>query len=100
MTTYQEAVLADIDKLAAQVGLPTMVEYRFSNVGRVLIGEPSHIVVTIEFEFYSGAANKLLINGAKHAPPGPDNYYYAATDTERYSEFIARVRALLEAEKV
>lgn len=94
--SFQDAVIGDIETIAERRGLIVMQEKQFTNVGRLLIGTgPGDISVTISFQFDSGRKNMLLINGAVHGPPGPDNYYFEATETARYNEFLYRLRELV-----
>lgn len=93
---YQHIVLKEIGEVAEAAGLGTFTEYKYGNVGTIHIGSPSDIVASISFTFQGQGKNTLLINGAKHGPPGPDNYYFSATETGRYREFIARVKELVK----
>lgn len=93
---YQDAVLKEIEEVAEAAGLGTFTEYSYTNIGAIFIGSPSNIVASISFDFQGQGKNTLLINGAKHGPPGPDNYYFSATETGRYREFIDRVKELVK----
>jgi hypothetical protein len=93
--SYQDAVIEDITHWANQRGLRVLTEYRYSNQGVLSIGSTTNIVASIDFSFNAGGKNILLINGAKHGPPGPDNYFFGASDTDRYKAFLARLRFLL-----
>jgi hypothetical protein len=93
--SYQDAVIEDVTMYANQKGKRVLMEYRYSNKGRLSIGSTTNVVLTVDFDFQSGGQNMLLINGAQHGPPGPDNYYFGSSDTDRYKAFIARLRFLL-----
>lgn len=93
--SYQQAVIEDITYWANRKGEPVMTQHQYANMGTLFIGSPSRILITIGFNFQS-SNTMLLINGAQHGPPGPDNYYFAPTEVERYQQFIDRLKELLE----
>jgi len=91
MITFREKLFNEIERLAANAGLETV-----QHDGFILAQELDGFitVVQLKYEFSSGSPIMLLINGAKHGPPGIDNYYVKATDYERINEFLRRWQQL------
>lgn len=89
MITFREKLFNEIERLASDTGLGTV-----EHDGFILAQDGFITVVQLKYEFSSRSHIMLLINGAKHGPPGIDNYYVKATDYERINEFLRRWQQL------
>ena len=92
MKSFQDKVLAELERIALAIDetLDVVQEAQYANTGRILVQRGFDTIVTLSYQFQSGGDNMLLINGAQHGPPGPDNYYVSATESARINQLFRR----------
>lgn len=99
MKSFQEKVLAEVERIAAKCDLDLVREYDFGNCGTIYAQYGWETVATLRYDFQTGGS-KLLINGAQHGPPGPDNYFVTPRDYKRLHEFFWRWKQVCREENL
>jgi uncharacterized protein involved in type VI secretion and phage assembly len=92
MRSFQSKILDAMEQIAVKVGLDVVQESDWANTGRILAQDGFTTVATAKYEFQGKAM--ILFNGAKHGPPGDDNYWFDASDGPRIEEMLDRWDAL------
>lgn len=92
MQSFQDKVLAQLERIARAVAddLDVVQEAQYANTGTIYVQRGFDTIVRLTYNFQSGGNHTLLINGAQHGPPGPDNYWFAATDATRIKQLFDR----------
>jgi len=89
MRSFQTKLLTEMETIAVSCSLEAVDQRDWANTGEVLAQRGFTTVAKFSYDFQNSRV-MILINGAKHGPPGIDNYYFHPTDTERINELLMR----------
>lgn len=91
--SYQEALLAALQKSAEELGTSTLVHRDFANTGQIIAGTPFAQYATLRFDVQPKKVT-ILFNGAKLGP-GNSSFYFDTTDTVKANQMLERWRELI-----
>jgi len=91
--SYQQAMLDELEKVAADLGSPTVIAKNWANTGTLIAGTPFTQYATVYFDFQSDYAT-FQFNGASAGAAGM-SFYVKITDTAKANEMLGRWRELV-----
>lgn len=90
---YQDALLAELQKVAESLGTSTLVHKDFANTGQIIAGTPFAQYASLRFMVDSRMV-QIHFNGASSGTSGL-SFYFSTTDTGKATEMLERWRELI-----
>jgi len=90
---YQDALLAELQKVAETLGTSTLIHKDYANTGQIIAGTPFTQYASLRFMVDSKMV-QILFNGASSGTRGM-SFYFATTDTTAATAMLERWRELI-----